>query len=111
MKRISFLLFFITSLSASAQFTSIPDVNFEKSLISIGLDTGNPDGKVLTSNIIKTTYLDVSSKLIRDLTGIQDFAELKNLYCDSNYLTSLNVSKNVSLTNLSCSFNKIRIIR
>ncbi len=40
-----------------AGITNIPDINFEKKLISIGLDLGNPDGKVPTSNISSLTNL------------------------------------------------------
>jgi hypothetical protein len=39
------------SRSLSAEYTIIPDVNFETKLISLGIDSGTVDGKVLTLSI------------------------------------------------------------
>jgi hypothetical protein len=117
-----------------AQYTLIPDVNFEKSLIILGID-GVQDGKVLTSKIANVKNLDLSDYYtdlkILDLTGIQDFSSLevlklsynnnrevtsidlsKNLLlkifdCKNNKLTSLDVSKNLFLSELYCQNNKI----
>lgn len=103
-KSVLFLLLIVSPLTYS-QDTFIPDLNFENKLIAIGLDSGLPDGKVLTSNINTRTSLDVSNCNIADLTGIQDFVALTNLICNSNQLTTLDVSKNTALTNLVCSSN------
>lgn len=88
-------------------YTSIPDANFENKLISLGLDSGAIDGKVLTANITQVTSLNVSSSSITNLTGIQDFVSLKELICHTNQLTSLDISKNIALTSLDCSLNQI----
>jgi Leucine-rich repeat (LRR) protein len=93
-----------------AQYTLIPDVNFEKKLIALGIDSGVADGKVLTNSVNKLTSLDVSSSSIADLTGIQDFVALKYLNCGRNQLTNLNVSKNTALTDLYCFYNQITSI-
>jgi Leucine-rich repeat (LRR) protein len=93
--------------SDCSAYILIPDVNFEKKLISLGIDFGTPDGKVLTSNIDTLTSLDVSSSSITDLTGIQNFVALKSLFCSDNQLTSLNVSKNTLLESLDCSSNQL----
>jgi alpha-tubulin suppressor-like RCC1 family protein/Leucine-rich repeat (LRR) protein len=92
---------------ASTTYTLIPDFNFENKLITLGIDSGTADGKVLTSSIVSLQSLDVSSSSIVDLTGIQDFLNLKELRCYANQLISLNVSKNTALTYLSCSFNNL----
>ena len=89
------------------QYTAIPDPNFEKKLIALGLDSGTVDGKVLTSNIQSETSLDVSQSNISDLTGIQDFTSLTDLNCSTNALTSINVSSNVKLENLQVAKNKL----
>ncbi|MCD0474319.1 T9SS type A sorting domain-containing protein [Flavobacterium sp. EDS] len=89
------------------KYTLIPDSNFEQKLIDLGIDSGTPDGKVLTSNISSLTSLNVSANNISDLTGIQDFISLTDLYCGQNSLTTLNVSKNKVLTTLDCNNNKI----
>ena len=54
---------------------------------------------VSTANINTVTFLDVSSKNIADLTGIEDFIALTELQCHNNQLTSLDVSANTALIN------------
>ncbi|WP_348824594.1 LamG-like jellyroll fold domain-containing protein [Flavobacterium aestuarii] len=91
-------------------FTLIPDQNFEQKLIDLEIDNGIIDGKVLTSKINTITQLNVNNSSITDLTGIQDFAQLTDLYCNQNQLTALNVSKNTLLKTLDCNNNKIEIL-
>ena len=89
--------------------TAIPDANFERKLISLGIDSGNIDGLVNTAVIEGITSLDLStpanSNDISDLSGIEAFTSLTTLYCRFNQLTSLDVSANTTLTTLDCSFN------
>jgi len=94
-------------INTAGPYTSIPDVNFERALIQNGYDTGEIDGKVPTANIANITNLQVNHRGIKDLTGIQDFRSLKTLICCENYLTSLDVSQNVFLTNLLCFSNQL----
>lgn len=88
----------------SPYYTIIPDTNFENKLIEFGYDDVT-DGKVLTSNINNVTELWVQYSNISDLTGIEDFVELKKLMCSDNYLLSLDLSNNTKLTKLSCTNN------
>ena len=83
---------------ASAQYTTIPDDNFEQALINLGIDT-NPvlDDQVLTSAIVGVDVLDLTGKNIASLEGINGFINLNQLYCGNNALTSLDIS---GLTNL-----------
>lgn len=94
-----------------AQYTTIPDSNFEKFLISLGHDSGYADGKVLTSNISEVTALDIRPDnlfaKIRDLTGIADFTSLEILTCDGNALTTIDLSKNTALKTLNCAQNQL----
>jgi Leucine-rich repeat (LRR) protein len=91
-----------------AQITQIPDVKFEKALIDLKIDSdGVINGQVLTSNVQTLTSLDVSAKDIINLTGIQDFASLEELYCQNNLLQSINISENKELQILNCSSNMI----
>ncbi|MET3025306.1 T9SS type A sorting domain-containing protein [Flavobacterium sp. UW10123] len=92
-------------VAGTEQYTKIPDINFENKLIALGIDSGTPDGKVQTSNINTITTLDVSTSNITDLTGIEDFVSLTQLYTMSNKLTTLDLSKNVELTTLRCDSN------
>ncbi|WP_337968084.1 T9SS type A sorting domain-containing protein [uncultured Flavobacterium sp.] len=90
---------------APAQYTMIPDVNFEKKLIDLGIDSGAIDGKVLTSKINTLQSLNISNSSISDLSGIEDFSALYSLYCNNNNLTNLDLSKNLLLLNIDCSHN------
>ena len=100
------LVFLFLFFSATyAQTTAIPDANFEQALIDLGIDTdGTINQSVATADISGVTYLNVSSKNIGDLTGIEDFVSLTSLYCFDNQLTSLDVTKNTTLTFLQCYF-------
>lgn len=104
-KLLTLLLF--VNFAIYAQYTSIPDNNFENKLIALGLDSGTPDNQVLTSNIDKLTSIDISNSSIVDLTGIQGFASLTNLNCYGNQLITLDVSKNIALQKLTCSSNPL----
>ncbi|WP_281231137.1 T9SS type A sorting domain-containing protein [Flavobacterium gelatinilyticum] len=93
------------ALACDGQYTAIPDPNFEQHIIDLGLDSGKLDGKVLTANISTVKTLSVFSRNISDLTGIEDFTALTSLSCNSNKLSSLDISKNIALTELRCSNN------
>ena len=89
--------------------TYVPDNNFESYLESNLMGDGIADNdSVLTANINTVTTLNVFNLQIADLTGIEDFTALTNLNCGwGNQLTSLDVSANTALTNLSCSGNQL----
>ena len=86
MKTILFILFLGFTLLGFSQTTAIPDPNFEQALIDLGYDTAPINGSVPTANISGVTNLNVSDKNISDLTGIEDFTALTNLYCGNNQL-------------------------
>ena len=64
----------------AGQFTSIPDSNFEQALIDLGIDSdGEVNGTVATADISPIQTLDVSSRDIQNLQGLEDFnASLKH---------------------------------
>ena len=74
MKQFLFLFIFLPVL-VFAQYTYVPDDNFEQRLITLGYDN-ILDDSVLTSNINSITTLYVNSLNISDLTGIEDFTAL-----------------------------------
>ena len=89
-------LFYFT---VSSQQTYVPDDNFEAYLEANGMGNGIAnDDYVTTSNINTITNLNVVSQTILDLTGIEDFTALTDLYCYGNQLTNLDVSQNTALT-------------
>jgi len=97
----------VVDIDEPEHYTLIPDVNFENKLISLGIDSGAPDGKVLTSNAALRTSLDISKSSITDLTGIEAFVSLTTLYCDNNQLTTINLSQNTKLTDLNVAENQL----
>lgn len=102
---LAFLFFFFFN-NIYSQTTYVPDNNFEQTLIDLGYDDVLDD-YVLTSNISGVILLDLGSKNISDLTGIEDFLSLEELDCRSNQLTSLDVSQNTALTALDCRSNQL----
>ena len=102
---LSFLLPLLYANSFFAQNTAIPDANFEQALINLGFDTAPIDGFVPTANIDTVISLDVWSKSISDLTGIEGFVALEGLYCGANPISNLNLSQNLNLKGLVCSNN------
>lgn len=105
------LLLILTSFISRAQYTKIPDNNFETKLIALGLDSGVADGKVATANIVNVEELYVANLNITDLTGIEDFKNLLSLKCSSNKLKSLDVSKNTMLLYLDCGSNELSSLK
>ena len=85
--------------------TFIPDDNFEQALIDMGLDSGPLNNYVFTDSISSLTNLDVSTRKIQDLRGIEDFAGLESLDCSENDLTELDVRQNLVLKTLTCFSN------
>ena len=110
MKALILSLTLFIAIDSFAQFTIIPDPNFESALIGLGLDVAPLDGQVLTANINTLTLLDVSSKNISDLTGIQDFTALADLDIGSNALMELDISQNTNLVRLWCLYNPFTCI-
>ncbi|WP_456438595.1 leucine-rich repeat domain-containing protein [Psychroserpens sp.] len=107
MKYYSILLLFVVFQLQAQNTTYIPDDNFEQALINLGYDSGPLDDYVLTSNINSITTLDISFNNIIDLQGIKDFTLLQILRCDSNRLTSLDLTYNANLLSLQCQYNQL----
>ena len=84
--------------------TNFPDTKFRKLLLE---QTYGSDGVITEEEISEITSLSVVYENIKDLTGIEYFTALEDLYCDRNNLTSLDVSKNTKLMSLSCANNKL----
>jgi len=94
--------------STTAPLTYVPDSAFEAYLEANGMGNNIPnDSNVFTANIDTITFLDVNSRGISDLTGIEDFMSLNELRCYFNQLNSLDVSNNTSLTSLRCYSNQL----
>ncbi len=106
------LLFILSTffvLSANAQIVNIPDANFKNALLNHNpvINTNN-DGEIQVSEAVAFAgTMNVLSKNIADLTGINAFTNLTKLYCASNLLTNLNIVGLNSLNTLLCGSNRL----
>ncbi|MBK9225179.1 MAG: T9SS type A sorting domain-containing protein [Flavobacterium sp.] len=104
-----------------AQIVAIPDLNFKNKLLqasynnnialdqfgnSIRIDSNN-DGEIQKSELTIIRVLIVSGSGIANLTGIEAFPVLNELYCNDNSLTNLNVSALTYLMRLDCNNNQL----
>jgi hypothetical protein len=82
MKKILLSLLFLPLLVVG-QFTYIPDDNFEQELIDLGYDFILDDNvETMAIDTIKSLYINGLG--IADLTGIEAFTSLKDLFCYSH---------------------------
>ncbi len=103
-----FHLFILVSCFGYAQYTQIPDPNFEQALIDQGIDSeGILNGQVLTDDIDTITTLNISSKNISDVTGIQDFIALENLYAHNNDILEINLSNHQNIKKVDIYLNAL----
>lgn len=91
------------------EWTLIPDDKFEKSLIEQDIDDVF-DGKVLTSKVSNLKLFRMEHTHVKDITGIESFVSVENLFLWDNDFTSINLSKNTKLKILGlseCPINSI----
>lgn len=84
----------------------VPDNNFEQALIELGYDDVLDDS-VLVENIESVPYLDLTSKDINNLTGIEFFTNLYTLEASYNNLSTVDLSNNLFLINLNLANNQL----
>lgn len=103
----TYTFLFLLSLALSkAQVTLIPDEEFEQDLINQNIDSdGIINGQVFTDDIANLSNLTLFN-FMTDVTGLQDFSQLKNLEIYSLYLPSqsdqiLHLTSNVMLEQLN----------
>ena len=104
-KRLLLILFIIPFIGFGQQ-TYVPDDNFEQELINLGYDN-ILDDYVLTSNINNVTSLSIQGKNISDLTGVEDFADLREINCNGNQLASIDLSNNTDIMIIKCKNNPL----
>ena len=98
------LIFLCFSFFGYAQKTYIPDDAFEQALINLDLDDVFDDS-VYTAAIDTIEILYLSNEGITDLTGIEDFSQLTDLFCNGNQIIDLDLSNNSNLVELNCNDN------
>ncbi len=96
----------IISAQMNAQIVNIPDANFKAYLVgNVSINTNMDTEIQLSEATAFTGQINCPSLGILDLTGIEAFTSLTELYCYTNQLTALDVSNNTLLTNLDCGDN------
>ena len=85
--------------------TNFPDANFRSYLMS-----EYPSGVITTAQLNARTTLEVNSKRISNMKGVEYFTELTRLSCYGNKLTSIDVSSNTKLTYLNLFENQLTSI-
>ena len=101
------LISIILTFELKAQ-TNVPDVNFRTFLNSIHGITFDVSNNITNPETAASiTVIDVSSKNISDLTGIELFTFLEQLNCSNNLLTELNISALTNLKVLYCYNNPL----
>ncbi len=120
MKKIIYLTLIFCGI-ANAQTVNIPDTNFKDKLLQASPSNGiaknvsgvnmivdvNGDGEIQVSEALDVYQLHLPQSSIADLTGIEEFVNLTNLNCTSNFLTELDLSNNTNLNYLSCMWNDL----
>jgi Leucine-rich repeat (LRR) protein len=85
------------------QNVNIPDATFKAFLVGNTAINTNGDTEIQVSEAAAYASVIVCHSMgISDLTGIEAFTALTELWCDDNPITSLDVSSNTALTFLRC---------
>ncbi len=109
MKKLLLLLSLACIGHANAQpYVLIPDINFANYLQVLIPAAMNGDSLNTTSPLVTTSThtLNLNSRSIVDLTGVQYFTSLSDLICYTNSVTTLPALPN-SLTYFDCRFNSL----
>ena len=86
--------------------TNFPDAYFRANVSDPEIDTDG-NGKLSETELSAVTSWYLTFNSISDLTGIEYFTSLKELYCSNNPLTSLDLSKNTALEILEASITDL----
>ncbi|WP_034059161.1 T9SS-dependent choice-of-anchor J family protein [Lacinutrix jangbogonensis] len=98
---------FCFTFYCNAQNVTIPDEDFKVALLNhIPIIDSDGDGEIQTAEAIDFSgILDVSQSNISNLTGLEAFVNIKELLCNNNALTSIDITNNTLLINLNCAAN------
>ena len=95
-------------MNSNAQFVNIPDPNFKKYLTTNFVINTNFDTEIsLVEASAFSGVIYVNNDSISSLVGIEAFVNITELWCDTNQISSLDVSKNVNLSRLGCNVNNL----
>lgn len=107
-KTVLFFALIIFSFKLHSQVVNIPDANFKSYLIGEpNINTNFDDEIQVTEAEAYTGYLACNNLGIADLTGIEAFINITELYVNDNNLSTIDLSSNVDLHTLFCSRNML----
>ncbi len=99
------------SLDCNSCIVNIPDANFKAYLVGNAAINTNGDTEIQCSEAsVYSSQIFVQALGIQDLTGLEAFTSLVSLNCNSNLLTSIDVSANTALFSLNFAANQISAI-
>ena len=84
--------------------TNFPDAFFRDYLIA---QSYGSDGVITDEEIATIKIMEVASRNISNLKGINYFTAITKLTCQNNNLTTLDLSMNTALTEINCSMNRL----
>jgi len=92
----------------SAQNVNIPNFNFKTYLLGNNAINTNGDNEISVAEAQAFSgIIYCSNKNILDLTGIEAFVNITQLYCQNNQLSSLDLGNNTALEVLRCENNQL----
>lgn len=94
----------VRSSGVTIDETTFPDETFRNWLLK---QKYGKDGILTEEEIAEVKSIDVAYQDIKSLKGIEYFTELESLWCSSDKLTELDVTKNTKLLDLRCSQCKL----
>lgn len=97
----SIIIFFSIIIQAQ-EIINIPDSFFKDALIQKGIDTDG-DNEISKLEALDVLSLSLTSLTITNLSGIEEFKNLEELWCEETEITILDLSKNEELLQLTCS--------
>lgn len=106
----TFLIISSFTLKVNGQNVTIPDANFKNYLLNNSAINTNGDTEIQLTEAnsfagsINCNFINIT---ISDLTGIEEFTNLKRLECQYNDISTLDLSSNTSLTYINCSVNAL----
>lgn len=108
-----FTAFYSICISAIslAQNVNIPDVNFKAYLVGNPLINTNSDAEIQVSEAVAFNgTLACDDLSISDMTGLEAFINIQQLFCRNNTIVSLDLSQNSAIINVYCAYNQLETL-
>lgn len=104
------LLIFCTTSSLSAQIINFPDPNLKARLLQNTYVDTNNDGEIDVTEALNVTRLRIDHGNISDVTGIEYFANIDELECNHNNISTLDLTSFSNLEEVNAGDNPLTSI-